>query len=301
MKKALILLTLILIIVPTLGKSKYSFLKPDKHGKVVKIQVKGKDWTYYKLDRKNPLEIVIDGPVKVRFITRLDMEEYKTGDKIDYTIYADIDGEKTHFTRSAKISKGIQFGDTGSGKIGIGEDIYHEFPAGKHKIKLYLGKKDEKVVYVRVLKEDSKIGEGSQRVAYNPCEFTNIVKILVKEKIYDYYRVGPEDSLNLKVIGPATVKVLSRLEYDITMNGDKKYRVQVYEDDALKNTFLLNTVLSDVAIYAEPYADKSLSQGDQFFIEVPAGEHCYTFKILDSGRSILLKFYIPESALDNTP
>ena len=301
MRKAITILIVIALTCPLWAKSQYSLLKPDKHGKIVKIRVKGKDWTYFKLDRKNPLEIVIDGTVKLKIITRLNMKGYQTGDKVDYTIYSVIDGEKTHYTRSAEISKGIKFSQSGEGTIGTGENIIIDLPNGKHKIKLYLAKRDKKEIYVRLLKRNAKLHAKAKRVAMNPQEYTNMVKILVKEKQYDYYRVGPQDSLILRIIGPATVKVLSRLEYDLTMNGDKKYRTQVYENGGLKNTFLLNTVLSEVAVYAEHYADKSLSRADHFYIEVPPGEHIYTFRVLDSGRSAILKFYIPQSALDNTP
>ncbi|NQS97658.1 MAG: hypothetical protein HQ591_04320 [candidate division Zixibacteria bacterium] len=301
MRKTITILTIIALICPVWAKSQFSFLMPDKHGKMVKIRIKGKDWTYYKLDLKNPLETVIDGPVKLKIITRLNMKGYEKDDKVDYTIYSVIDGKKTHYTRSAEISKGIELSQSGEGDIGMGGNIIIDLPNGKHKIKLYLDKRDKREIYVRVLKKNSKLSEKPKRVAMNPQEYTNMVKILVKEKQYDYYRVGAQDSLKLSIIGPATVKVLSRLEYDLTMNGDKKYRTQVYEDDSLKNTFLLNTVLSDVAVYAEPYAEKSLSRGDHFYIEVPPGEHIYTFRVLDSGMSAILKFYIPESALGNTP
>ncbi len=301
MKKTVISLIILGLISFSGIAADYSLLKPNKHGKVLKIQVKGKNWTYYKLDRKNSLEFSVEGPTKIRFITRLDMQEYKSGEKIDYTIYVKQDGRKTHFTRSAVISKGIEFGNETGGKIGTGEDIHFEIPEGKHIIRLYLGKKDDSVVYIRPLKERRQVSSGSKRVAMNPKKFTSLVKIIVKEREYDYFRVGENDSLQLSIIGPATVKTIARLEYDITMNGERKYRIQVLEDGKLKNTFLLNTVLSEIAVYKEDSANKILSRGEIFFIEVPGGEHIYTFKVLDSGRSAVLKFYIPESALNNVP
>lgn len=301
MKKILLIFALLAFIISVEGKAKYTFIKPDKHGKIVKIQVKGKNWTYYRLDNKHSLELNIKGPTTLKMISRLNMRGRKPGEKIDYKMYCILNDKKTHFTKSAVISKGIEFGHSGEGSIGTGEAFYLNLPSGENKVKIYLGKKDESIVYIRPLKELDRVISGTKRVAIDPAEYTREVMILVKESEYDYFRVGNKDSLDLKIIGPATLRVMSRLEYDITMNGEKKYRMQVYEDGGLKNTFLLNTIISQSAVYAEPNANKILSRADDFFIEVPAGEHSYTFLVLDSGRSALLKFYIPEEALSNTP
>lgn len=301
MKKALIIIAIFALISPIWGKSYYSFLKPDKHGNKVKIQVMGKDRTYYKLDAKNPLEVTVEGPTVIKVLTRLDMSEYKESNKVDYKVYCQCNGKKTHFTCSAVISKGVEFSKSGEGKIGKGESFILKIKPGKQKIMLYLGKNDKKQIYVRLLKQSSQSSAKTERVAMHPQEFTTQVKILVKEKEYDYYRVGHEDSLALKIIGPATVKVLARLEYDITMNGGKKYRIGVYEDGEMKNTFVKSTRLSDVALYAGENSSLKLSRGDEFYIEVPEGEHTYTFKLPDNGGSLLLKFYLPVSALKNTP
>ena len=300
MKKLLLIFTLLAFLTPVEGKVKYTFVKPDKHGKKVKIQVKGKDRTYYRLDKKNSLELTITGTTTLKVITRLNMRDKKAGEKIDYKIHCRHNGNKTHFTKSAIISKGVEFSHSGEGRIGTGESFILELPAGENKIKLYLGKSEESIVYVRLLKELDHVVSGTKRIAIDPAEYTKEVMILVKESEYDYFRVGSLDSLKLKVIGPATLRVMSRLEYDITMNGEKKYRMQVYEDGGLKNTFLLNTIVSQTAVFAEPNANKILSRADDFFIEVPPGQHFYSFKVLDSGRSALLKFYIPEKALSNT-
>ena len=300
MKKIFTFVLFFALVYSTEANTKFSFLKPNKHGKLTKIQVKGRDWTYYRLDKSHPLEISIEGPVELRFITRLDMEQHKSGQKIDYKIYCRTGNKKTHFTHSAVISKGIEFSATGVGKIGAGEDFNLSLPAGTHKVKLYLAKNDKSIIYIRPLQEKKRVSSDPKRVAMDPQKFTRQVKILVKESQYEYFRVGNQDSLNLRIIGPSTIKAFSRLEYDVTMNGEKNYRLQVYEDGSLKNTFLLNTIISETAVYMEQNADKILSRGDDFYIEVPKGVHEYTFKVLDSGRSSLLKFYIPEKDLKNT-
>jgi len=282
------------------GEPKFAFLKPDKNGKRVEIQVIGKDRTYYQLDRKHPIVVNVEGPVKIKVYSRLDMEKYSTSKKVDYKIYVDDNGKKTHYTRSAKLSRGIEFSKTGRGKIGGARDFILNVREGRHKIRFYLGSKDEKIVYLRLLKESRNIPKKVDRVEIHPQQFTKLVKILVKEGEYDYYRVSDTDSLSFKVIGPATVKVLSRLEYSMVMNGGKKYRIAVKEDGKLLNTFMFSTELSEVAIYDENNAELKLSRGDDFYIEVPKGQHTYTFEVQDHGKSALLKFYIPITDLNNT-
>lgn len=299
MKKFLTAVLLLGLMIPVFGKSSYSYFKPQKAGKSVKIQVSGKSRTYYRLDQRNPMEINIDGPTELKVLTRLDMSGIKAGKKIDYTIQASIDGKQTHFTRSAVVSKGVHFANSKKGQFGESAEFSLDIPSGAHKIKLFIEDQDKAVVYVRVLKKSQTVKTETHTVALFPQKYSKQVKILVNEKEFDYFRVGNNDSLTLKVIGPTSVKTFSRLEYDVTMNGEKKYRVQVYEDGKLKNTFLLNTILSESAVYKEKSNSKKIiSRGDSFYMEVPAGEHTYTFKVLDSGRSSLLKFYIPEKALN---
>ncbi len=299
-KKIIILLSILMAVSLSEGKSSYRFIKPDHHGKKVKLRVKGKDRTYYKLDIKNPIEIVIEGPTVLKVYTRLEMTDQKPNSKVDYKIFCLRDGKKTHFTRSTKISSIAEFPKEKNSKLGRGRSFNLKIGPGKHSIKLFIGEKDKKVVYVRLLKKKSQVSK-VDRVAVTPIEYTKQVPILVKEQQYEYYRAGGSDSLSLKLIGPASVKVLARLEYDITNNGGDKFRVEVNEDGRLKNTYLLTAKPSQSAVYAAPGVAKTLSNAETFYIEVPKGQHTYTFKVMDNGRNILLKFYIPSSALDNKP
>ena len=298
MKKTLLFFLIVGLMNPVFGKSRYSFYKPNTHGKVEKIQIKGKDRTYYRLDKGNPLEFTVEGAAEFKMLTRLDMDNFKKSKKVDYKVFCEIDGKKTHYTRSAVWSKGVEFAK-GGGRFGTAETFTIKLKPGKHKVKLSLANDDDKRIYVRLLEKDQKVKQETERVAMHPQKFTQMVKILVKEREFDYYRVGNKDSVELKVIGPATIKVITRLEYNITMNGDKKYRIAVHEDGKLKNTFLISTDLSEAAMYTKDKAETKLSRGDEFFIEVPAGEHIYTFKVEDSNRNVLLKFYLPAEAMKN--
>ncbi|MBC8491888.1 MAG: hypothetical protein H8D42_04950 [Candidatus Marinimicrobia bacterium] len=300
MKKIILALIFLISVAPGWGKSNFSFLKPDKYGKLIKIQIKGKDRTYYKLDKSHPIEVTVEGPTRLKVCSRLDMQDYKKDQKVDYKIFCKIDNDDTHYTRSAVHSPGIKFSKSNNGQIGGSEVFTLDIAPGKHKIKLFFDKKNKQIAYIRLLKEGNKSTSSVERVAMHPQKFTKQVKILVKENEYDYYRIGSADSLSLKLIGPCTLKVLSRLEYNVTMNGGKKYRIAVYEDGKLKNTFLKSTKLSESAVYADKKSDLQLSQGDDFYVEVPEGEHIYTFQVKDDGRNLLFKFYLPVDDLNNT-
>ena len=300
LKKIIIIITILLATSIAFGKTFYSFISPDHHGKKVKIQVQGKSRTYYELDRKHPAEIILEGPTVLKVYTRLDMKDVKEGKKVDYTIYCLKDGKKEHFTQSTKVSSIAKFCKSKSGQLGRGRSFKLKIGPGKHSVKLFLDSKDKSKVYVRLLKEKSAVSDRVDRVAITPVSYTKQVPILVKEQQYEYYRVGPVDSLSLRIIGPTTVKILARLEYDITTNGGNKLRVQALEDEVLKNTYYLAVKPSQVAVYTATGVDKTLSAAKTLYLEVPSGQHIYNFKVLDSGRNILLKFYIPTVDLNNT-
>ncbi|MFH1862509.1 MAG: hypothetical protein ABH878_06805, partial [bacterium] len=138
----------------------------------------------------------------------------------------------------------------------------------------------------------------SETVAFKPAKFSREVPLIVKEVELSYYRISNQDSCVLSVIGPTTIKAFARLEFDPTMSADQKFRISVTEDGLEKQIFALRSKPSQIAEYKE-ISENIAGDAAQFFIEVPRGKHEYRFQIVDNGRSILLRFYLPRTDLSN--
>jgi hypothetical protein len=130
-----------------------------------------------------------------------------------------------------------------------------------------------------------------------PTIFGDIWQIIVREINYDYYVARSGEEIILDVVGPTTIKVVCRLDYDAMMMGEKSYRIKVHEDEQLKNTYAVTARPSSVAYY-ENQKGRIPGRGSNFFVSVPEGQHSYRFEFVDGRQTSLMRFYIPQSDLD---
>ena len=78
------------------------------------------------------------------------------------------------------------------------------------------------------------------------------------------------------------------------MKGRINYRVQVKENDVIRNTYQLSSRRSEIAIYND---NNELIPGkaSEFVIDVPKGRHTYEIVPLDKDKNTLLgRFLLPK-------
>jgi len=182
--------------------------------------------------------------------------------------------------------------------LGNARIAYIEVPSGQHVYKFNRESKDKDRLYFRFYSRTSDMDAQSKNVVFAPVKYTTAVNLIVKEERSSYYRVGPLDSVTVSVIGPTTMQVLIRLEFDATMVTDQKFLIRVYEDGRPKQIIPFRSQPSDIADY-QGRSDKIAGKADKLFVEVPRGKHEYTFEILNNGHSALMRFFIPRKALTN--
>jgi hypothetical protein len=90
--------------------------------------------------------------------------------------------------------------------------------------------------------------------------------------------------------------VITRLNFTPRIMGRRSYRIKVFEDGRLKNTYLVRTRRSQVAYYLK-HQDDVPGRGVPFFVTIPRGRHHYRFEFVDGGQEALLNFYLPQSDL----
>lgn len=272
--------------------------RPDKSPNSVKAFVMGKRLTYHPLKKGEEILVTIEGPTRLRVLSRVEFGKETAGEKSYYLRYERDDGKKGKFRRSAIASHTAVLADNQAIHLGASRSIYLKVPEGKHTYRFFVGSKAPYRLYLRFYERKASVETKSEHVAFAPLKSTQTVSLIVKEEEVTYYRIGEADSVSLSVIGPTTLKILSRLEFGPTMFSEQKFRVQVLEDGKEKGLFPLRSKPSEVAEYGT-MSGKVVGKAASFFIEVPRGKHEYRFKVLDNGRSALMRFFIPREDLSN--
>ncbi|MBU0519786.1 hypothetical protein KJ564_12720 [bacterium] len=273
-------------------------IKPAKAPSGVKALVMGKELTYYPLEKGKEIVITVTGPTRLKVLSRIEFGEEKSGEKSYYLRY-ELDGKgNTKFRRVATASATAVLAEKRAIHLGTAQNVYIKVPDGKHTYRFYVGSKSTYRLFCRFYERSAAVETESDNIALTPARFTTVIPIIVKEDEASYFRIGSQDSVELSVIGPTTIKVLSRLEHNPAMFANEKFRIRVFEDTIEKQTYPLRSAPSEVAEYGY-VTDTVLGKGAKFFIEVPKGKHLYRFEVIDNGRNALLRFFIPQKDLNN--
>ena len=276
----------------------WNSVNPDKAPSPVKVLVIGKKLTYYPLEKGDEIFVTIEGPTRMRVLTRIEFGSDLGGEKRYYLRYERDDGKMSKFRRATTAAASAVLADHPSTHLGTSRSIYIKVPEGKHTYRFYVGSKSNYRLYLRFYERIATVNPDADNVAFAPSMYTTSVPLIIKEEEVTYYRSGQQDSVRLSIIGPTTIKVLARLEFDPTMIANQKFRINVLEDGIEKHIYPLRSEPSEVAEYLN-VSETIVGKGAKFFIEVPRGKHEYCFKIIDNGRNVLLRFYIPSEDLKN--
>jgi hypothetical protein len=294
-----VLLTVLVLSFPLLAQTNgdgYHYIKPTSFDNKAMVLVSGKQREYYLLEQGKQVELKIQGPSRLKVLSRVVLASDK--DSLEYSFLAlRKDSRKTvTFTHKAGASdKASVVGQTGT-FAGVSRTKLLEIPKGEQVYTFYLPKDSHQKVLLRFALETNEFTTGTPVAAMTPVEFTTQVDLVSGEKIVPYYRIGTGYKVALKLIGPATLKVLSRIEFDASMTGQQKWKVQAIEDGKVKGTYALSAPKSDTTAYKEKSALVA-SRAETFFVEVPAGEHHYEFILPENHRTVLTRFLLPKNQL----
>ncbi len=296
MKKILLTLLILLLFFPGLmaqSVRKTRYLKPTNFQKRVTTIVSGKNRNYYSLSTEKSSIISMQGPGKLRVLTRGRFIP-KEDDKIEYEILYSIDGgdQKIIKISSVKRSKNATYLKGTLGVPGQLEDFEIELGRGYHNVEFKISD-NEVPVAVRYSFTPTK-AKKQEWIAFSPMQPSEPVNLIAREKAVKYYRFSTEKPLKVVINGPTQLRVLTRIENHFQMKGRIHYRVQVKENNNVISTYQLSSRRSEIAVYEN---DKKLIPGKacEFVIDVPKGRHRYEIFPLDKDKSTLLgRFLIPE-------
>jgi hypothetical protein len=274
----------------------YRFITPYTFDQKMDVHLAGKTRSYYVLTDDKTVQVKVKGPTKLRVVSRAVLA---TGqDSVEYSFVGRREGAQKSILvqHHSRVFDNGNLGGEGGGTLTASRDHFIDVPRGEQTYVFSVPRNSKQTVLVRFARASNEFAQGDKIVGMTPISYTTRVDIVTKEETSAYYRVGGKDNVTLKLIGPATLKVLNRIEFDQNMNGKQKWRVQVVEDGNVKATHSFSAQKSQVTTYREsaPYVP---SRAEAFFIEVPEGSHEYGFRLPDNHRTVLFRYLMPEKQL----
>jgi len=271
------------------GKPKY--LKPTNFQKRVATVTSGKTRNYYSLHTVKPSVITVNGPGKLRVISRGRFKP-ATGDKIKYEIFYTVDAgaRKSALVNAAERSKNATYVNGTLGVPAQNREFEIVLERGTHTIEFLL--KDSIVpVAVRYVFVPSK-PKKQEWMAFSPLQPSEPVDLISKESTVTYYRFSDGKPLKIEVNGPAELRVMTRLEMQYQMKGKIDYRVQVKENNMVLNTYQLSSDRSEMAAYKDR-KDVVPGKAREFVIDVPKGKHVFEINSPDKN-TVLGRIMLPK-------
>jgi len=268
---------------------------PTVSGGAVEIVVDSKELTYHTFDWKAPLRFSVEGPTRVKILTRLRIPAGSDGES--YTVGVACDGIETMMEElSTAPSDRARYLTLSGCRPGTIRRIYIDVPTGRHGYELRAVR--PAVVEARVFEAT---GRKPRLASIAPREYGSVETLCYLDKELTYYVLTKEAPVVLEIIGPTSVKVNTRLLYDDTMSNSQTYVVGVRADGGPERLYKIEAVRSEIVVCRDR---RNVVPGAlrHFTLAVGDGMHSYEFRLVDTVASaVALKFYIPRGDLANEP
>ena len=271
-----------------------SFRPSDYSGKV-RISVEGSELTYYHFTADEPLTFSIEGPTRVKILTRVRVpNDHET---VEYGVSISRDGVHMETLEKEAYAKESAFYVAfNSFRPGVIRRIYIDVPTGRHGYQLRA---------VGGHSVDARLFESAESkpslVSIAPRDFDSVETLYYRDKELTYYLMTKGTLVVLDVIGPTSVKVNTRLLYDATMLGEQTYIVGIREPGVPECLYRIDAEPSQTVVMRDR-DDVIPGALRHFMLEVPKGAHTYEFRLVDTvAGGLAVKFYIPRGDLTNEP
>ena len=281
--KKLLIYFIFIFVSTTFSQPSSSGLEVKPKNKTIDISIiKRVTQQYYLLAKDSPIELSIAGPTWLRVYTRLLFKPGMKEKAVYKIIVTEGEEEKIVSLETEKSNSAIGVAKQEFGKW---RSFFIEVPSGVNNYKFSLWQVPSETVAVRF-----SIEKPSE---WKPMPFNQPTKKLIAEeagKTTDYYELGPNEPVKLKLEGPLRIKVGARLNYDMTMTGAQKFTIVVLETgkELQRATFRVNKI-ETVKYQNKPEVIPSSER--TFYLQIPAGKHELEFQITETmAKSAGLRF-----------
>ena len=259
----------------------------------VTVTVKGKPRIYFRITSGAPLAVTVVGPAQLRVISRAALPGPKAP-VASYQLVA-TEGGKALLAADEKAGAARSASAPGVAALGEARRMTIDVPTGTHTIEIHLA--GASAVLAR-LQRSAPAGAESW-VSLTPIKAARSVSVLEGEKSIAYYTALHGQPVALRVVGPTTLDLLTRLDFDDTMRNVQAYRLRLMERGKMLREVEFRTTKAVTASYSN-LADRVPSKFDRLSLPVGPGLHEIEIQLVaPAGGAAEIHARIPQPSVGN--
>ena len=241
----------------------------------VTVLVDEKPRLYFRVTPERPLTVPVDGPARLRLTSRA---EFSASERriVSYQVRVleggrELEREETESAPSSRVR-----GEGGRAVVGKSRRMTVDVPAGRHELSVAV--EGVPAVLVRLHQAAPERG-AEQTVSLTPVDAARSVLVAEGEKTIPYYSVMAGKPVKLRVVGPTSLQVIARLDFDEAMRGTRTYRLAVSERGRRLREVEFKTTKATTASYTN-LKDRVPSKLDRLQMSFGNGTHEVVIELL---------------------
>jgi len=260
------------------------------------VEVKGKPRIYFELSAKRPIEIAVPGPARVRVVTRAEVA-VGTALPVSYDVKVVSDGVTLAASKTESSPADNARRRDGKGILCKSRALLVSIPAGTHPMAISVAGTPS--VLARILVASPNRAPGASMISLTPIDAAQSVTVVESEKLIPYYTTRRGTPVRFRIVGPTTVEISSRLDFDATMRGVQHYRLVLRVADTPTREEAFTTTKAAGAKYVER-KDRIPSKLDRVVLTLSDGTHDLSVELLSPKQGAAqIHARIPQPSVGN--
>ena len=260
----------------------------------VTVTVNGKSRVYFRILPGRDLAALVSGPGKLKVVTRAETS-VQAAKTVAYSVSvfegANLVKEQKTESSVSERSAVLQGGPA----LCKSRTFTWTIPRGTHRIRLAASGAPS--LLVRLLVAGPKVAKKAPMVSMTPVEASRSVTVAEGEKLIPYYTVLPGKPVRWRIVGPTSLELTSRLDFDSSMRGTQLYRLAIIEPGRLDREYEFKTTKTTTASYID-LRDRVASKLSRVIVPVGQGLHELTVELREpKSGSAELHARIPNPTL----
>jgi hypothetical protein len=221
------------------------------------------------LTKGKPVRIEVSGPTWIKVNTRIPWHDDMKGEQY-YTLIAQEDSLRETIFKKKTYRSELIFG-RGNKRYGESRYSFINVPEGAHTFFFWNAASDTILL-------DFSFASPNIWVDIIPSSYSSTLTLIGNEEKQTYYTLSAENPVEIKVASPINIKVLTRLNYDKSMEGRYGYTLVVKEKNKEVKKVSFIAEKSEIYEYENSH-DMLPSKENRFFLWFPRGTHTLSFHL----------------------
>ena len=244
---------------------------------------------YYRLAVDSATYVKVSGPGELRLVVRFSLPAGSSAEGTWKMEVSEGARQLTSVNKTSAVSlqtwQGSPFRPCELFKFSI------NVPEGDHRYRIGLASPIKSFAGVRYLFSSNAAREAKSAVY--PIEMLEATSVEFKEKTIDFFLADSVRPVTVRVIGPTSLRIVTRLAYSGVMKGPQKYSAVMALDSKPVSREALVTAKSPNTFFTN-HKEWSVGESKTVHMEVPEGTHEVSVRLGSSAAPALaVRFTIP--------